>query len=213
MPPDLFPVMMKLAGRRVLVVGAGKVAIRKVRDLLPCGATILVVAPRVDAAIRNLASAGRLRIQQREFHPDDIVGTVLVFVATDDPSVNRLVVRSARARGVPVNAVDQPELCDFYLASVVRRGPLLLAVSSGGTSPALAATLARELGANLEESLEQYLALLSEARAETRRLFPNDPEKRFALNRSLVRTNARWLVSAGNIDAARRALWKVIHAS
>jgi len=208
----LYPLSLKLSGRTVAVVGAGVVALRKVETLLPCEARVRLVAPEAVPELRALAEQGALTWRARRFDPADLEGCTLVIAATEDEEVNRRVVDEAHRRGLLVNVVDVPELCDFYVPSVLRRGPLAVAVSSGGGSPAFSARLRRELDQQLHPSLAAYLELLAEARAEIRRRIPDDSRRRMVLSAALLDCEARELVEAGDLASARVALWRVIDA-
>ena len=142
-----YPVNLVLDGRSCLVVGGGKVALRKVEGLLACGGRVTVVAPSVDSEVR--AHAGVILVE-RAWQPDDLDHMWLVIAATDDPAVNSAVYAEGERRGVWVNGADDPANCSFTLPSVVRRGDLQVTVSTGGRSPALATwlrgRLEREIG-------------------------------------------------------------------
>ncbi|MGC8837771.1 MAG: precorrin-2 dehydrogenase/sirohydrochlorin ferrochelatase family protein, partial [Anaerolineae bacterium] len=125
-----YPVMLRLQGQRCLVVGAGDVAARKVEALLACGAEVVVVAPEVGEALQALAEAGQVTVHQRPFRPSDLSGCRLAIAATDRPEVNRAVAEEARKAGIWVNVVDEPTLCDFVAPAVVRRGPVVVAIST-----------------------------------------------------------------------------------
>ena len=157
MSAALFPVFLKLAGRRVLVVGGGPVATSKMEALVAAGAEITVVAPAMTAGIQT----SRVTRHQREFRPDDVEGAWLV-VAAATPAVNREVARAAEDRGVFVNAVDDPPNATAYLGGVVRRAGVTLAISTSGHAPALAGLLREALDAVLPADLERWVA---EARA------------------------------------------------
>jgi precorrin-2 dehydrogenase/sirohydrochlorin ferrochelatase len=166
MPVDapLYPVGLIVAGRRVLVVGGGKVAAEKVRTLAACGAAVTVVAPDVDDAISSLDA---VTVEQRAYEPGDAAnGYRLVIAATDDAAVNRQVHDDADGAGVWVNAADDPANCTFTLPAVLRRGKVTVGVATGGSSPALAGWL-RDRIATTEVGPEyEVLAdLLAEARA------------------------------------------------
>ena len=166
-----FPMLLKLAGRRCLVVGAGTVAAGKIDRLLRCGAGLTVVSPRAIAAIQELAASGRLAWQCREFAAGDVPGHLLVVAATNSGATNATIFQACREQGVLCNAVDDPQHCDFIYPAVVRRGPLQIAISTGGRSPALASRLRRELeeqfapewGAWIDELGRQRDALAGEA--------------------------------------------------
>jgi uroporphyrin-III C-methyltransferase / precorrin-2 dehydrogenase / sirohydrochlorin ferrochelatase len=157
METSLFPLFLKLQGRRVLVVGGGPVAASKINALLAAGADVTVVAPEMRPEIER-ASVTRWR---RQFTPDDLVGIWLV-VAAATPSVNREVATAADSRGVFVNAVDDPPNASAYLGGVVRRGGVTLAISTEGHAPALAGLLREALDAVLPPDLDRWMA---EARA------------------------------------------------
>lgn len=155
----LFPAFLKLAGRRCLMVGAGPVAEEKIEGLLRAGADVRVVAPQATLRIRTLARKKRIRWDERAFRASDLSGAFLVVAATSSPSLHAQIYRQARRRGVLCNVVDDPEHCDFYYGSVVRRGELQIAISTGGHSPALAQRLRkqmeREFGAEYGEWLKE----------------------------------------------------------
>jgi len=136
-----FPIALQLHGKRVLLVGAGRIAEGRLMQLLEVGANVRVVAPEVTEAIGALAASGRIELLQRGYAFGDCADAFVVFTAADDRSVNRAVVTEARARGIFANAADAPELCDFTIPSIGRRGPVTLAVSTSGQAPALARAL------------------------------------------------------------------------
>jgi|SRR5208337_1125507 len=140
-----FPMLVNLAGRKCVVVGAGTVAAAKIEGLLLSGADVVVVSPRAVSAIQRLARNGRLVWRRRAFSRRDVQGKFLAIAATSSSKVNEAVFRACAARGVLCNSVDDPEHCDFIYPAVARRGPLQIAISTGGRSPALAARLRREL--------------------------------------------------------------------
>ena len=161
----LFPVMLDLEGRECLVVGGGVVAARKVAGLLDAGARVTVVSPVLAPAALDIARDGRLRWWPREYTKGDVAGFALVMVATDDDEVNALVAAEARERSIWVNCADDPARCDFILPSVLRRGPLTVAVSTGGASP----TVAHMVREELEAVLPPDYAALTEVVADVRR--------------------------------------------
>jgi uroporphyrin-III C-methyltransferase/precorrin-2 dehydrogenase/sirohydrochlorin ferrochelatase len=131
----MYPIMLSLEGRRCLVVGAGGVALRKVQGLVADGALVHVVAPEVVPEIEELAAGGRVVVERRPYRAGEATGYALVFAATNDREVNRAVFEDADRAGIWVNAADDPELCTFHLPARVRRGPLQIAVASGGEVP------------------------------------------------------------------------------
>jgi len=140
-----FPMMVKLEGRKCVVVGAGAVAEEKIAGLLPHLPRITVVSPEATEKIQEQSRAGTLAWKQRRFVAKDVSGALLAIAATDSPAVNAAVFRACTARGVLCNSVDDPPNCDFFYPAVVRRGALQIAISTNGRSPALASRLRREL--------------------------------------------------------------------
>ena len=186
-----FPLCLDLEGHRCLVVGGGPIGERKARALLACGARVLVVSPDLTSALAALAADGHVEHQPRTFRPRDVRGCRLVIAATGHPSVDRAVAQAARRHRVLVNAVDRPAWCDVILPSVLRRGALQIAVSTGGRSPALA----REIRRRLEPLFGEDLA----ARVE-----------RAGRERTRGRTRAR--TPAARVRAGERAARRVLAA-
>ena len=183
--PRLYPMMVELAGRRCVVVGGGAVAERKVRRLLEFRAAVTVVSPAATAPLERLAWAGRLEFLRRPVRIADLRGAFLVVAATDNPEVNRRVVRAATRRGALVNVADDPAACTFQVPSIIRRGDLTIAISTGGGSPALAKRLRERLEATIGPEYEAYLAALRQLRARAREAVP-DSRTRQALFRKAV---------------------------
>lgn len=160
----LYPLMLDLAGRRAVVVGGGRVGQRKVVGLLEAGASVTVVSPEACDRVRDLAGRGRVTWHRRPYAAGDLAGAVLAFAAADRREVNATVLADARAAGIPCNVADDPAACDFHVPSVVRRGDLLLAVSTGGASPVVARKIREALEARFGSEWEAYLGLLAAVR-------------------------------------------------
>ena len=168
-PPVALPVALPLAGRVVVVVGGGETAARKLDALVGTGALIHVVAPRLSAATRAHVDASRTTSwRAARFAPDTLVGAALVFAATDIAEVDHAVSVAARAAGIPVNAADRPDDCTFFMTATVRRGPVTIAVSTSGVSPALASYLRRRLEGLVGQSLGELAARVGAARRARR---------------------------------------------
>ncbi len=161
-----FPIYLDMSRRRCLVIGGGAVAERKIAALLETGAEVTVLAPDVTDAVAGLSKQNAIRFTARCYEDGDLDGFELAFVATDDPQVNAAVYREGRSRGVWVNSADDPARCDFILPSVLRRGDLTVAVSTGGTSPALARTVREELELYFTQEYESLAKLAAEVREE-----------------------------------------------
>ena len=160
----MFPMFLKLEGRRCLVVGAGAVAEGKIRGLLAAGASVQVVAPQAVLQIQKWAWQGTVGWSPRRFQPQDLDGAFLVITATSSPEVNAQVFKEARERNILCNSVDDPEHCDFYYPAVVNRGDLQIAISTNGRSPALAQRLRQELEEQFGSEYEAWVRELGEAR-------------------------------------------------
>ncbi len=161
-PDAIYPVGLVVAGRRCVVVGGGSVAARKVAGLVQAGADVLVVAREICEEIRLLP----VHLAERPYQPGDLDLAWLVISATDDPAVNRRVHADGAAARVWVNAADDPEACSFTLPAVLRRGPVTVAVATGGHSPALAGWLRDQVADQLGPEIGRLAELLSEARDE-----------------------------------------------
>lgn len=167
MPVDgpLYPVNLRVAGRRCLVVGGGAVAVTKARELLACGADVLVVAPEV---LPELADDPRCTVERRAYEPGDVEGCRLVITATDDPAINAAVYRDGEAAGVWVNSADDPANCAFTLPSRIRQGPLLVTFATGGHSPAIATWLRRRFTDEFGPEYVELIDILAAEREELR---------------------------------------------
>lgn len=163
-----YPIVLGLSNRPCLVIGGGPVAETKVSGLLAVGARVTVVSPTLTPRLDSWARERRLRHLPREYRAPDLDGHALVFVATGERSVDEAVAREGRARGVWVNAADDRDHCDFILPSVLRRGRLVVAVSTGGASPALARAIREQLEGYFTEEYAALVELAAEVREELR---------------------------------------------
>jgi precorrin-2 dehydrogenase/sirohydrochlorin ferrochelatase len=178
----LFPMFVKLGGRRCLIVGAGRIGEPKIKSLLDAGAVVRVVSPRATPRVRKWARAGRISWAAREFRPADLAGAFLVVAATSSPELNDRIFREARRRGVLCNAVDDPARCDFYYPAVVRRGDFQIAISTGGKSPALAQRLRKQLQRQFGQEYGAWVEQLGEKRKKLRKQDINPQRRRRLLH-------------------------------
>jgi siroheme synthase-like protein len=165
--PFRYPVALELSGRRCVVVGGGPEAERKCRALLEAEADVVVIAPVVTDGLGDLVRRGELRHVARPYGRGDLAGAFLVIAADGDRTARAEVFAEAEAERVLCNAVDDTEHCHFAVPSIVRRGELLIAISTGGRAPALAKRLRRRLTAELGWEWEALVDVLGEVRAET----------------------------------------------
>lgn len=202
------PVFLHLTGRDCLVVGGGAVALRKAETLLEAGARVTVVSPAFDPAFGALAAAhpDRLRVVQEAYTPRDLAPFLLAVAATDDPEVNAAVAADAERARVGVNVVDVPELCSFIAAASFRRGPVQVAVCTGGECPALGRTLRDELAEACPEILGEYAAALGDERTRLRRECPDPALRARALDHLCRRETRDRLLreTAGTLEARLR---------
>jgi uroporphyrin-III C-methyltransferase/precorrin-2 dehydrogenase/sirohydrochlorin ferrochelatase len=182
---NLFPIFVKLAGRRCLVVGAGTVGQAKIQSLLDAGAKVHVVAPRGTATVTKWEQSSAISWDVREFQPSDLESAFLVIAATNSSATNAIIHQEAQRRNILCNSVDDPENCDFYYGSVVRRGDLQIAISTAGKSPALAQRLRQDLERQIGP---EYTEWVDELGREREKLFAQslDPEERKRLLHELV---------------------------
>jgi len=205
-----YPVNLIVEGRACLVVGGGPIALRKVEGLLACGADVTVVAPVLHPALEELATSGRLVAERRPYRSPEAAGYRLVTAATDDPEVNRTVFDDGEAAGVWVNAADDPASCSFTLPSVVRQGPIMVTVATGGHSPALAQWLRRHVESELGEEYVVLLTLLSEQRAQIKAEGRSTEGLDWL---SALDSNMLDLIRAGQLGKARERLQACLSSS
>lgn len=163
----LYPILLNIKNKPVVVVGGGEVALRKVKDLIEADAVITLIAPEIHEEIQSLAGndKNRISILMREYREGDLKNTALVFSATSDPEVNNRVFRESERLGIFINAVDDPANSSFIVPSFVKRGDFIMAVSTSGASPSMAARLRRSLQKNIPENIEEVLLALREVRS------------------------------------------------
>jgi precorrin-2 dehydrogenase/sirohydrochlorin ferrochelatase len=199
---NLFPIFLKLSGRRCVVIGGGAVGEGKIASLLDAEAETAVVAPAVTGKVMEWASAAKLTWLARRFSPADLDGALLVVAATSSQEVNELVFHEARRRGVLCNAVDQPEQCDFYYPAVLRRGQLQIAISTGGLSPALAQRLRQELEQQFAPEYGAWLEALAERRRHLIRTPMDESQRHRWLHRLASRESFESFVQPGPAGGA-----------
>ena len=193
-PVRYYPLFMDLDGRPCLVVGAGAIAARKARSLLDCGARVTVVGVRPAAAFRALERRGAV-LRDRRFRASDVGRQALVIAATDDRAVNAAVSAAARRRGIPVNAVDDPEHCTFIVPAVVTRGDLTVAISTGGKSPAAARLVKERIAGMLGDEYAALVRLLGSQRGRMKDAVAAQPARARAWKR---------MIDAGVLETLRK---------
>jgi len=186
-----YPVFLDIAGKKCVVVGGGDVAARKIARLLDCGARVCVVSPNLVPELEKLKKDRLIEHIQDEYRADYLNDAALVIGATDDEKINASISLDARARSVPVNIVDDPQKCDFILPSLIERGDLMIACSTGGQSPALARHLREELESVYGEEYTVLVSILGQLRTKMEK------------NAGVGKAWFDQLMSAGLLDAIR----------
>jgi len=191
-PRFAYPMVLDLGGRRAVVVGGGGVALRKARALADAGASVRVVSPRFRP---DFETDPRLERAAEPYDARHVAGAFVVVAATDDEAVNARVSADARAAGALVNVVDRPALCDFIVPAQVTRGPLVIAISTGGAAPSLARRLRERLQREVGPEYETLLTVLAEVRERLKQADLPAPERQRLFER---------LTEADLVAAARR---------
>jgi precorrin-2 dehydrogenase / sirohydrochlorin ferrochelatase len=170
---------LKLSGRRCVVVGGGEVGLEKVEGMLACDGAVTLIAPHATAELQQLAREGSITWEQREYAgPSDLEQAFMVIAATSDTGVNIAVFEDAERRAMLVNVVDVPPLCNFILPAIVRTGPLAIAISTAGASPALAKRMKREIAELFGEEYAQLAVLLNDARGWAKATLPTYQDRK-----------------------------------
>jgi precorrin-2 dehydrogenase / sirohydrochlorin ferrochelatase len=169
---------LKLRGRRCLVVGAGDIGLEKVEGLLACDGDVTLIAPEAGPELAQLALEGSIKWEQRTYEPADLEGTFMVIACTDDTDVNIGIYEDAERRAMLVNIVDVPPLCNFILPAIVRTGPLAIAISTAGASPALAKRMKAEVSELFGEEYAQLAIMLNDVRGWAKGTLPTYQDRK-----------------------------------
>jgi uroporphyrin-III C-methyltransferase/precorrin-2 dehydrogenase/sirohydrochlorin ferrochelatase len=208
---DFLPVFLNLKKRLCVVIGGGEVASRKISLLLNAGAQVTVFAPELAESLQRLVAEGKIRHEAQEFRPESLEGCTLAIAATDDIQVNRRVSEAAKARGIPVNVVDQPSLCTFIMPSIIDRSPVIVAVSTSGSSPVLARLIRARLETMIPAGYGRLARLVSAFRDKVKQRFTQSSRRR-QFWEDVLQGPVAELVYSGQEDAAEKALQRRIDA-
>jgi precorrin-2 dehydrogenase len=195
-----YPAILMLDGRLGVVIGGGVVGERKVRSLLDAGARVKVITEEATRGLRKLAEADRIDLVERRYERGDLKGAAVVIASTDDAETNHAIYEEALEVGVPVNVVDDPPNCTFIAPSIVRRGDLMLAISTGGANPALAVRIRERLEKEFGEEYEAYLELIKRLKEEAK--LPATQKQRADAWYRVVDSDVLDLVREGKMDEA-----------
>lgn len=204
-----FPMFVSLQQRCCIVVGGGDVAARKVSLLVRAGGDVTVISPQLCESLQRRAEEKQIRHMPRSFEAADIDRCACVIAATDDKEINQKVSKIAQDKNIPVNVVDQPELCTFVVPSIIDRSPVQVAVSTGGASPVLARLLRARLETILPSAYGSLASLMEEFRDKVKKHF-SDGDKRRRFWETVIQGPIAELVFAGKEEAAREAMHKAV---
>lgn len=205
----LYPIFLNIEAKRCLIIGGGKVACRKIESLLEYGAEIIVVSPRVEDKIIDWHKRDLIKLIPREFKVSDLDNIFMVFIATDDNSINQTISDLCKQKRILVNAVDDPDNCDFFVPALLRRDSLTVAVSTEGKSPAFAGWLKRQLEPHITEEFGEFVQLLGEIRPQLKKSPLSYSEKRDLL---IALLNSDWMeeIKLGQKDQLKERIIKCI---
>ncbi|MFJ8517303.1 precorrin-2 dehydrogenase/sirohydrochlorin ferrochelatase family protein [Lysinibacillus xylanilyticus] len=205
---NYFPIHINIEYKTVVIVGGGHVATQKVASLLPAKASIVVVSPTLDESLLPLAESGQITWREKEFEPRDLDDASLIIAATNDTSVNEAVQEAAQHWQL-INRADAQAESDFITPATVRRGPLVLTVSTSGASPALARKIKTDLEEQFDEVYDDYVCFLQQARLMIAAKFDKGPQRRKALQSLLEPSLLEWTRN-GEIDRREAFLQQIL---
>ncbi|MGD9949866.1 MAG: bifunctional precorrin-2 dehydrogenase/sirohydrochlorin ferrochelatase [Desulfobulbus sp.] len=189
----MYPVSLEITGRLCVVVGGGKVAARKVRGILAAGGRVRILSPELTPQLATLVAQGTIEWWQKTFVSEDLADAFLVFAATDKPSVQAEIIEAARSRNLLINVADGPELCDFQVPAVLRRGDLSISIATNGKTPAVAALIRKRLGEVIGEEYALLTSLIGAIREEVIGAAGSDAEKKILFQKILQDDIVFWL--------------------
>ncbi len=200
-----YPVFLELTGRRVVLVGGGAVAVRKARSLLEAGARLVVVAEQADNVLTDLCTGSSAELIRSKYSKDYIAEAVLVIAATNDHQLNKHIYKDCQALEILCNVADQPELCDFYVPAVVRRGDLQIAIGTEGYCPAYAGHLRKKLEQTFTDKHGEFLAELERFRRHIIKDVPNEADRKTILGELVVDESFEYFAQNGHIAWRKKA--------
>lgn len=205
-----YPIFLNVDGKKCVVVGGGKVAFRRVKMLLGCGAKVTVISPTLHPDLIRLIEERAIHLIERDYEPGDLSGAAVVIAATDAEEINRSIAHEAKKRGILVNVVDDPRGSDYIVPSFLRRGDLTIAISTGGSSPALARKIRTKLEQDFGEEYALLLSLIGEVRSTVKEkgIIVGEEAWQEALNLDTLIS----LVQAGQREKARTILLHKLEA-
>jgi precorrin-2 dehydrogenase/sirohydrochlorin ferrochelatase len=206
---EFYPIYVDIKNRPCKVIGGGNVAERKVETLLSCSANVTVVSPASTALIQKWAVEGKITLLSRPYQDGDLDDTFLTVSATDDMAVNEAVAAEANRRQILLNVVDIPHLCNFIVPAVVERGPLVIAVSTGGASPAMAKKISQDLEAAFGPEYAIFLRMLGAMREKVKTHFATQAERQKYWE-MMIESDILTLIADGRIDEAEEKMHRAV---
>ena len=161
---SFYPLFLDISNKLCIVLGGGKIAERKVTMLLKFNATVRLISPKITANLSKLSKSGRISVLERDYRNGDLNGATLIFAATNRKMINNKIKKEAEARGIPVNVVDDPGLCDFIVPSIVQKAPITIAISTSGSLPSLSKKLRKEISKCMTKEYIKYGRIMAEFR-------------------------------------------------
>ena len=204
-----YPIHLEIKNRNCLIVGGGAVGTRKVNTLLECGAHVTVISPDPTPHLARLASERSITLKKRAYRSDDLTGMFLVIGATDDETLNRQISEDAERAKILCNIADRPEVCNFILPSIVRRGDLVITISTSGKSPALAKHVRQKLETQFGREYADFLVLMGAIRQKLLSQ-AHEPEAHKALFNQLIDSDLIQLMQAGKTEEINSLLYKIL---
>ncbi|MEJ2727595.1 MAG: bifunctional precorrin-2 dehydrogenase/sirohydrochlorin ferrochelatase [Deltaproteobacteria bacterium] len=204
-----YPIHLDIKNRDCLIVGGGAVGSRKVNTLIECGARVTVVSPDPTTELIKLASEGSVTLKKRTYRSDDLTGMFLVIGATDDKRLNCQISKDAEQAHILCNIADRPEICSFILPSIVRRGDLVITISTSGKSPALAKHLRQKLESQFGPEYADFLILMGAVRQKLLSQ-AHEPEAHKTLFNQLIDSDLIQLMQAGKTEEINSLLYKIL---
>lgn len=204
-----YPINLNITGQLCVVIGGGGVATRKITSLLCCDARVRVISPELSAGVKQLIDENNLEWIPRAYMNGDLQGASLAFALTDRPEIQLQIATEARKHGIPVNIADNPEACTFQIPATIRRGELLISISTGGGSPALASAIRKELELHYGPEYGELVKLLAEIRQLTVGQGSTQEEHKLLFER-LLQTNILSLLRRKDWQLLQEQLYKIL---
>lgn len=207
-PNKYYPVFLDIRDKKIIVVGGGEVALRKTEAILECGGKVTLISPVLNDNLTDLNRRRKIRVTKREYRKGDIDKSYLVIAATDNNELNVEISKEAKKKNIPVNVVDLPQNCDFIIPSTIRRGNLVIAISTEGTSPALARKIRQELEETFGDHYAEFLKEMKKIRGQIINKI-SDIKKRKEIFEKLVNSDIIDLLKRGEKEVVMKRIKEI----